>query len=110
MSLIIPDYEERQQIEKERMDIINLIMQIQNAKELHILATMAKRYYSKSIYDLPLALNDFVNLLDQPMLIKMQELFKEENPDLWANRQIKELLDDAIAQYTGAEDDKQKSA
>lgn len=37
MGLILPTYEERREIEKERMEIINFIMQIQNTKELHIL-------------------------------------------------------------------------
>lgn len=108
MSMIIPTYEERQQIEKERMHIIDSIMQIQNVKQLHMLAVMAKKYYADSIYDLPLPLDQFVQLLDLPVLIKMQELFKGESTELWANRQIKELLDTEIDRYIGALEDDEK--
>lgn len=38
MSLITPTYEECQETDKTRMEIINSIMQIQNVKHLHILA------------------------------------------------------------------------
>lgn len=104
MSLIIPTLEERREIEKERMEIINTIMQIQNVKELHILAVIAKKYYTDSIYDLPLPLNEFVDLLDFPMLIRLADLFKDESSKFFANKQIKELLDKAIEQYTGVEE------
>ena len=106
MSLIIPTYEERKEIEKERMRIINSIMQIQNVKELHILAVMANKYYADSIYDLPLPLNEFVDMLDFPMVVRLADLFKGENSKFWANRQIKELLSKAIEQYTGTEEEK----
>lgn len=103
MGLILPTYEERREIEKERMEIINFIMQIQNTKELHILTVMAKKFYADSIQDIPLPLNEFVEMLDFSMVIRMAELFKGENSKYWANRQIKELLDKAIEEYTKIE-------
>ncbi len=60
MSLITPTYEECQETDKTRMEIINSIMQIQNVKHLHILAVMARKYYADNIYDLPLPLNELV--------------------------------------------------
>ncbi len=108
MSLIIPTYEEHLQIEKERMSIINSIMQIQSVEELHILSVMANKYYADSIRDLPLPLDVFVDLLDLPILIRMADLFRKEDPDLWANKQIKELLAKAIDNYTGADDEEEK--
>lgn len=103
MSLIIPTQEERKQIERERMDIINAIMNIQSVRELHILAVMARKYYSDSIKDLPLPLDVFVDLLELPMIVKLADLFKNEDSQYWANSQIKELLEDAINKYIGAE-------
>lgn len=100
MSLIIPSLEERQQINKERMEIVDSIMHIQSVKELHMLAVIAKKYYADSLYDLPLSLNDFVDMLDLPMLVRLQDLFKEEDTAYLANAQIKELLSKAIGLYT----------
>ena len=101
MSLIIPSYEERRKMDKTRMEIINSIMQIQNAKHLHILAVMARTYYGECIYDLLLPLNEFVAMLDLPIIV-MMDLFKDEDPAYYANKQIKELLSNAIDSYTGA--------
>lgn len=103
MSLIIPTQEERKQMERERMDIINAVMNIQSVRELHILAVMARKYYSDSIKDLPLPLDVFVDLLELPMIVKLADLFKNEDSKYWANSQIKELLEDAINKYIGAE-------
>lgn len=100
MSLIIPSLEECQQIYKERMEIINSIMRIQSVKELHILAVIAKKYHADSLYDLPLSLNAFVDMLDLPMIVRLQDLFKEEDTAYLANAQIKELLNKAISSYT----------
>lgn len=110
MSLIIPDWEERQQIDKERMEIIKSVMRIQNAKELHVLAVMARQYYADSLYDLPLSLNDFVEMLDLPMLVRLSDLFKDEDTAYLANRQIKECLDRAMASYAGSDKDEGGSA
>lgn len=105
MGLIIPTLEESEQMKRERMDIIDSIMHIQNVRKLHILAVMARKYYADDIYDLPLPLNDFVEMLDLPIIVKMMDLFKEEDSKLWVNRQIKELLSNAIDKYTGIEQD-----
>lgn len=102
MSLIIPSMEERWEMDKTRMEIINAIMHIQNAKHLRILAVIARTYYGECIYELPLPLNEFVDMLDLPIIVKMMDLFKDEDPAYYANRQIKELLGNAIGSYTGA--------
>lgn len=108
MSLIIPNYEERRKMDETRMEIINSIMQIQNAKHLHILAVMARTYYGECIYDLPLPLNEFVDTLKLPMIVRLMDLFKDENPAYFANAQIKELLSRAIDSYTGAAENEEE--
>lgn len=107
MALIIPSYEERREMDKTRMEIINSIMQIQNAKHLQTLAVMARTYYGNCIYDLPLPLNEFVDMLELPMIVRLADLFKDENPAYFANVQIKELLSKAIDSYTGAAEDEE---
>ncbi len=109
MGLIIPSYEERREMDKTRMEIINSIMQIQNKKHLNTLAVMAKTYHGKCIYDLPLPLNEFVDMLELPMIVRLMDLFKDENSAYFANKQIKELLSKAIDSYTGADEEEEES-
>ena len=101
MGLIIPSYEERREMDKTRMEIINSIMQIQNKKHLNT--------HGKCIYDLPLPLNEFVDMLELPMIVRLMDLFKDENSAYFANKQIKELLSKAIDSYTGADEEEEES-
>lgn len=105
MSLIIPTCEEQIQIEKERMDIIKSIMKIQSVKELHILNVIAKQYYWDELDDLPMTLDEFVSYLDFPMLVRIADLFKGEDSKYLVNRQIKELIANAIDNFTGASEE-----
>ncbi|RGU89873.1 hypothetical protein DWW31_18100 [Clostridium sp. AF15-17LB] len=110
MSLIIPTFEERRANEKERMDIINNIMAIQTIEHLHILSNMSKRFYRDEISDLPLTVNEFVDLLDFPLLVRMMDMFQNEPSEYMANSQIKELLKKAIDTYSGLEEDEEQTA
>ena len=105
MSLIIPTYEESKANDTERMDIINNIMAIQSTENLHILAVMSKQLYGDEIRDLPLTIDEFVGLLEFPILIKMMDIFKNESSEYFANRQVKELLEKAIDMYSGVKEE-----
>ena len=110
MSLIIPTYEERLENEKERMNIINSIMGMHSTKHLHILAVMSKQLYGKEIMNQPLSLDEFVNLLELPLLIRLSDIFQKEPSKYLANSQIQELLKNAIETYTGLEEEEQQTA
>lgn len=99
MSLIIPTLEETMQMKRERMEIIDSVMKIKDPKSLHILAVVANKYYVDCIRELPLTLNEFIDMLDLPMIIRLSDLFEGEDSHYLANMQIKELLCTAMERY-----------
>lgn len=105
MSLYIPTFEERVKIEQERNNIINAITHINDMKSLHHLSIVARQHELDELERQPLRLDDFVNMLDLPMQIRLMELFKDESSKYVANNQIKELLAIGIDTYTGAIED-----
>lgn len=103
MSLYIPSYEEKEANKKERVEIIDTIMNIQRIESLHSILCIAKTCKEKESAEHPMELNEFVDMLDLPMAIRLMDLFKNEESRYIANSQIKELIADSIASYTGGE-------
>ena len=94
-TLIIPTYEERQENKAERAEIMDAIMNIQNTKMLHGIAMMARSAANKELKLHPMALDEFVDLLDLEMVAALRNLFKDESPKYIVNAQMQELLERA---------------
>lgn len=109
MSLLIPTYEEKVQNDKERMNIINDIMNIQSTKHLHTLALMSSRFHCDEINNIPLSLNDFVDMLELPVVVRLMDIFEKEPSQYIVNAQMMELLKKAIESYTGMEEEKESA-
>ena len=92
MNLITPTLEEREKLKKERMEIIDSIMKIQELKPLHHLAVITRQIQYDSATKIPLRLDEFVEMLEVPMIIRLYDLFKNEEDGLVVNDQMKELL------------------
>ena len=103
--LRIPTLEERDQNKNERAEIIDCIMQMQSTTALHNLRIMARTMMYSEAREKPMALNEFVDMLDLPMIVKISELFKDESEEYMASGQIKELLRNAMCCYMGIEEE-----
>lgn len=101
--LYIPTWEERTQSKAERAEIIDAIMDIRNPKILHRIAIMVRSMANKESMDHPMQLDEFINLLDPEMIVELRKLFRNEDSKYVANAQIKELLENTWALYTGIE-------
>ena len=104
MSLYIPTWKERCAAKKERAEIIDTIMNIKKPETLKSIKALAKAFAAKEYKEYPLTLDEFVDCLDLPMMVKLMNLFKNEQPGLAANDQINELLSMYISQYMGQEE------
>lgn len=85
------------------MEIIDTIMMIQDLCSLRILEKMARRMLCDSVKQIPVRLDEFIELLDMPMIIRLYDLFKNEEDGYIANDQMKELLSRMIDRYTGTD-------
>lgn len=103
MALYIPTWEEQKAAKQERAEIFDTIMNIQNPKLLSGVAGFAKGILRREIKDHPMSLDDFTDMLEPEMIVKMRELFKDESDEYMVNAQIKELLERSWATYTGIE-------
>ena len=91
--LFIPTYEENKAAKAERQEVIEAIMEIQDAKKIHKLAVKARRWAAEESEKRPMLLSDFVSILDPAMIARLRDLFKDESSEYVANAQIKELLE-----------------
>ena len=103
MSLYIPTREERCSAKKERAEIIDIIMNVKKPKTLKKIKAFANALANEEYKEHPLTLDEFVDFLDLPMVVKLMDLFKDEQPGLIASDQINELLSRNISQYMGQE-------
>ncbi len=109
MGLFIPTYEEAQQCKSERMSIIESIMAIQDPKALRNIAVFVRTIRGKRIESEPMRLDEFVEMLDFPMVVRLADLFKGEPDRYIVNAQIKELLQRALNLCTGIEEESETS-
>lgn len=103
MALYIPTLEERNEAKRERAEIFDAVMNIQNPKLLHRIAVFTRAIMLKDSADHPMSLDEFADFLEPEMIVKMRELFKDESDQYIVNAQIKELLERSWATYTGIE-------
>lgn len=103
MALYIPTWEERKEAEQERTKILHDVMDIHNPKMLHQIAALVRAAMLKETKEHPISLVDFVGMLEPEMIVKMRELFKDENDQYMVNAHIKELLERTWSMYTGIE-------
>lgn len=85
------------------MEIIDSIMNIQKLKPLHRLAVIERQIQYDSVTKIPLGLDEFVEMLEVPMIIRLYDLFKNEEDGLVVNDQMKELLARTIDRINGTE-------
>ena len=105
MSLLIPNHEQSEANWEERVSLIRSIMEIQDTESLHNLVVMAKVFKRNEIKSHPLGLDDFIHMLDVPMVERLWNLFKEESPKYIANSQVQELLKKELDNYRAFEEE-----
>lgn len=103
MSLYIPTWAERCAAKEERAEIIDIIMNVKKPETLKKIKVFVNSFVTGEYKEYPLTLDEFVDYLDLPMVVKLMDLFKNERSGLTANDQINELLSRYISQYTGQE-------
>lgn len=103
MELYIPTWEEIETAKKERMDIIDMLMDVKNPKTLEKIKYYVQKFALNDIVKNPLTLDAFVEYLDFPMIVRLMDLFKNEEPYLLAKKQIDELCTRALEEYMNPE-------
>lgn len=107
MSLTILTYQQREANKKERAEILDLISRIQNTETLHRIALITSAMAADEVRSIPLPLDEFVDMLDFPMLVRLMDLFKNESSQYLCNEQIKELVARAMNSYMGIEEEEE---
>lgn len=103
MSLYIPTYEECKVAKELRMDIIEMLMEIKDPKILGYVKAVANKFAKDEFKRNPMSLDEFVDYLDFPMVVRLKDLFKDEEPWTTTKKQIDELCTRAIESYTGGD-------
>lgn len=103
MSLYIPTHEERKIAKEVRSDIFEAVMKIENPKSLKQIRAVIMAFMGYDCKDMILQLDEFVDYLDLPMVVRLKDLFKDEDPWLTTKKQIDELCTRAIESYAGAD-------
>lgn len=103
MSLYIPTWEEKKKAKELRADIFEVVTEIRNPKDLKNLRAVARAISVDKYKEEPLSLNEFVEQLDLPMVIRIKDLFKDEEPWLTTKKQIDELCTRCIDSYMSPE-------
>lgn len=100
MSLYIPTYEERKIAKEVRSDIFEAVMEIENPEILKHIRAVIMAFIRDDCNDMILQLDEFVDYLDLPMVVRLKDLFKDEEPWTTTKKQIDELCTRAIESYT----------
>ena len=78
-----------------------MIMKIRKPEELEKLKAFIRAFTSDDCKEEPLQLDEFVACIDLPMVVRLMDLFKNEEPHLIAKHQIDELCTRNIEAYQG---------
>ena len=103
MSLYIPTWEEKKKAKELRSDIFEMVMEIRKPEELRKLRAFVRAFTSDDYKEEPLQLDEFVAYLDLPMVVRLMDLFKNEEPHLIVKQQVDELCTRAIESYSQVE-------
>ena len=103
MELYIPTWEDEKAAKELRSDIFEMVMRIRRPEKLGKLKAFVKAFSSDDYKEEPLSLYEFVEYLDFPMLVRLKDLFKDEEPYLITKKQIDELCTRALEGYMNLE-------
>lgn len=103
MSLYIPTYEECKIAKELRLDIFEAVMKIKNPERLKKIRAVIIAFMRNDSKDMILQLDEFVDYLDLTMVVRLKDLFKDEEPWTTTKKQIDELCTRAIESYTGGD-------
>ena len=101
MSLYIPTWEEKKEAKELRADIFEMVMEIRKPEKLKKLRAFVRAFTSDDYKEEPLRLDEFVACMDLPMVVRLMDLFKNEEPNLIVKQQIDELCTRNIEAYQG---------
>ncbi|MDY4692106.1 MAG: hypothetical protein SO401_00830 [Blautia sp.] len=103
MGLYIPTFEEENEAKELRADIFEMIVKIRRPEELKKLRAFVKAFTKDDYKEEPLQLDEFIAYMDLPMVVRLKDLFKDEEPNLIVKQQVDELCAKAIESYSQAE-------
>ena len=101
MSLYIPTWEEKKEAKELRADIFEMVMEIRKPEKLKKLRAFVRAFTSDDYKEEPLRLDEFVACMDLPMVVRLMDIFKNEEPHLIVKQQIDELCTRNIEAYQG---------
>ena len=88
MRLYIPTWEEEKEAKELRSDIFEMVMKIRKPEKLGKLRAFVRAFTSDDYKEEPLRLDEFVACMDLPMVVRLMDIFKNEEPHLIVKQQI----------------------